>query len=172
MDRRRMPVLLRLVGRAWRYRWWMLIILLITMLTSVTVVAAPELIKYAVDTGFEITEVGGEDGELTRKVALGNMGTLMVVAAVLLVVAVVRGISSYAQTYLGEKISQAVAYDFRNDIFDHLQRLSYAYHDDYSPLRRPAGLPDAAVAPGPVPGGARAGGGRGVPRRPRRRTGA
>ena len=130
MDRRRMPVLLRLVGRAWRYRWWMLIILLITMLTSVTVVAAPELIKYAVDTGFEITEVGGEDGELTRKVALGNMGTLMVVAAVLLVVAVVRGISSYAQTYLGEKISQAVAYDFRNDIFDHLQRLSYAYHDD------------------------------------------
>ncbi len=130
MANRRMPVLLRLVGRAWRYRWWMLLTLAVTMVTSVMVVAAPELIKYAVDTGFEITEVAGEDGEPTRKVALGSMSTLTLVAAVLLVVAVARGIFAYAQTYLGEKISQAVAYDFRNDMFDHLQRLSYAYHDD------------------------------------------
>ena len=129
MADRRMPVHLRLIGRAWTYRWWMLLSLAVTAATGATVVAAPELIGYAVDTGFQITDVPGGDGETTRKVALGSMGTLTLVAALLLLVAAARGAFSYAQTYLGEKISQGVAYDFRHDIFEHLQRLSYAYHD-------------------------------------------
>src|SRR6185369_7379419 len=33
------------------------------------------------------------------------------------------------QTFLGEQLSQTVAYDIRNQIYDRLQRLSYAYHD-------------------------------------------
>ena len=103
--------------------------LVVTAGASAMVVAAPELIGYAVDTGFEISEVPGADGETTRRVALGNMGTLTLAAVLLLLAAVARGAFAYAQTYLGEKISQAVAYDFRNDIFDRLQRLSYAYHD-------------------------------------------
>ena len=36
---------------------------------------------------------------------------------------------AYGQTYLGEWLSQRVAYDIRNQIYDRLQRLSYAYHD-------------------------------------------
>ena len=43
--------------------------------------------------------------------------------------AVLRGVFAYGQTYLGEWISQRVAYDLRNGIYDRLQRLSYAYHD-------------------------------------------
>ena len=39
------------------------------------------------------------------------------------------GFFAYGQTYFGEWISQRVAYDIRNDIYSHLQRLSFAYHD-------------------------------------------
>lgn len=130
MANRRMPVHLRLIGRAWRYRWWMLLIIAVSVITSIMVVASPELIKYGVDTGFQITEVSGEDSQSTKMVALGNMRTVALVSVVLLGAAILRGIAAYAQTYLSEKISQAVAYDFRNDMFDHLQRLSYAYHDN------------------------------------------
>ena len=119
MADRNMPVHLRLIGRSWPYRWWILLTLATTAAVSATTVATPQLIKYAVDTGFRI-----EDG-----VARGDMTTLAVAAALLLVVALGRGLFTYAQTYLGEKIGQGVAYDFRNDIFEHLQRLSYAYHD-------------------------------------------
>ena len=36
---------------------------------------------------------------------------------------------AFGQTYLSEWIGQKVAYDIRNRIYDRLQRLSYAYHD-------------------------------------------
>ena len=41
----------------------------------------------------------------------------------------IRGIFAYGQTYLGEALSQKVAYDLRNSFYDSLQRLSFAYHD-------------------------------------------
>jgi ATP-binding cassette subfamily B protein len=52
-----------------------------------------------------------------------------VAAAAIVGVAVLRGVFAFGQTYLGEWISQRVAYDIRNAIYDRLQRLSYAYHD-------------------------------------------
>ena len=119
MADRNMPVHLRLIGRAWPYRWWILLTLATTAAVSAMTVATPQLIKYAIDSGFRI-----EDG-----VARGDMTTLAAVAALLLVVALGSGLFTYAQTYLGERIGQGVAYDFRSDIFEHLQRLSYAYHD-------------------------------------------
>src|SRR5204863_6706178 len=64
--------------------------------------------------------VGLAQGDITFLVYSG----LLVIAASLL-----RGAGQYGQTYLGEYISQAVAYDLRNALYDRLQRLSYAYHD-------------------------------------------
>jgi len=34
-----------------------------------------------------------------------------------------------ATEYLSKSLGQRIAYDIRNDIYDHMQRLSYAYHD-------------------------------------------
>lgn len=47
----------------------------------------------------------------------------------LIVVAVVRGLFSFLQGYWSEVASQGVAYDLRNVIYEHLQRLSFSYHD-------------------------------------------
>ena len=85
------------------------------------VVATPWLVKYAIDTGLDIDlEAGTVDG---------NTGTLATVSALLIAAAVLRGVFVYFQTTLAERVSQAVAYDLRNRMYDHLQRLSYAYHD-------------------------------------------
>ena len=55
---------------------------------------------------------------------------MLYVASVLLVVVnVTAGVLSFGMSYLNEFVSQRVAYDLRNNLYDHLQRLSFAYHD-------------------------------------------
>ena len=66
---------------------------------------------------------------IDRIVEADDRDVLVVIGALLLSVAVLRGIFAYFETYLREKLAQLVAYDMRNQIFVHLQRLSFAYHD-------------------------------------------
>ncbi len=47
----------------------------------------------------------------------------------ILVFAVARGFFAFAQAFLGQKLSQDVAFDMRNDLFAKIQRLSFSYHD-------------------------------------------
>jgi ATP-binding cassette subfamily B multidrug efflux pump len=49
--------------------------------------------------------------------------------ALTLVFAVIRGLFAFAQSYLSEMLSQNVAFDFRNELFAKIQRLSFSYHD-------------------------------------------
>ena len=86
-------------------------------------------------------ERGAEDSRVTRhdsgdKVELvdratfeGKTSTLTIAAGLLLAVALMRGFFAYWMQFLGEWLSQHVAYDLRNHIYEKLQRQSYAYHD-------------------------------------------
>ncbi|MCE2849576.1 MAG: hypothetical protein LW717_00010 [Chloroflexaceae bacterium] len=47
----------------------------------------------------------------------------------LLVLAIVRGITSFTQSYWVEQVSQSYAFDIRNSLFEKIQSLSFAYHD-------------------------------------------
>ncbi|MFN3331619.1 MAG: ABC transporter ATP-binding protein, partial [Caldilinea sp.] len=49
--------------------------------------------------------------------------------ALILTLSVVRGLFAFAQSYMSEKAGQSVAFDFRNDLFAKIQRLSFSYHD-------------------------------------------
>jgi len=129
MPGRHMPIHLRLLGRAWPYRWLLALTLAATAAMTAMQVATPQLLKFAVDTGFDITNTYDASGDIIDSAVDGNMGTLAMVSGLLMVAAVLRGVFTYGQSYLAEKMGQAIAYDFRNEIFDHLQRLSYAYHD-------------------------------------------
>ena len=42
---------------------------------------------------------------------------------------ITRGAFSFIQAYMAESTSQGVAFDFRNEIFSKLQRLSFSYYD-------------------------------------------
>lgn len=50
-------------------------------------------------------------------------------ALLIVVFAVVRGLFSFIQAYMAEATSQGVAFDFRNEIFAKIQRLSFSYYD-------------------------------------------
>ncbi|MBT5774405.1 MAG: ABC transporter ATP-binding protein [Dehalococcoidia bacterium] len=123
------PVLLRLIARGWRHRTMFFASIFALVGASGLTIAAPWLTGYAIDTGLGIvttTDLAGED--VTR--VDGDMDTLMVWLSLLAVAALARGVFVYAQTYLAERLGQTIAYDFRNDIYERLQRLSYAYHDN------------------------------------------
>jgi ATP-binding cassette subfamily B protein len=62
-------------------------------------------------------------------VELGTTTLLLYGGIAILGAAVLRGLFAFGQTYLGEYISQGVAYDIRNLLYDRIQRLSFAFHD-------------------------------------------
>ena len=119
------PVLLRLFRLAVPYRGQILLALFILVATSILTLATPFLVGYAIDTGLGL--LNEEDG--SGAIATGNMQTLLFAVGLIIASSVLRGAAAFGQAYMGEKISQSVAYDLRNLIYDHLQRLSYAYHD-------------------------------------------
>ena len=47
----------------------------------------------------------------------------------IVIFAVLRGLFAFLQAYWGEKNSQAVAYDLRNDLYAKIHMLSFSYHD-------------------------------------------
>ncbi|MBI2764289.1 MAG: ABC transporter ATP-binding protein [Chloroflexi bacterium] len=88
--------------------------------------ASPLLVRYAIDFGLK--PVRGAGGKV---VGLdGNENLLIFGAAAVILFAIGRGLASFGQQFLGESVGQKVAYDIRNGIYNNLQRLSYAYHDN------------------------------------------
>lgn len=68
-------------------------------------------------------------GDELRAYAENGQTWLFYAAAVIIIFSVVRGLFSFVQTYMAEKTSQGLAFDFRNDLFSRIQRLSFSYYD-------------------------------------------
>jgi ATP-binding cassette subfamily B protein len=95
------------------------------MSAAVFVMVSPLLVRFAIDFGLDPQkDAAGKLVELDGNSKLIIFGSLALVAF-----AIGRGIAQFGQQYLGESVGQSVAYDIRNEIYDNLQRLSYAYHD-------------------------------------------
>ncbi len=118
---RHAPVLLRLLRLSFPHSRDLLVTLVSVIASGALVVVTPWLIGHAIDVGLAV--------DTGARVARGDMATLVVAAALLVAAALARGALMYQQAILSERVSQAVAYDLRNRIYDHLQRLSFAYHD-------------------------------------------
>ncbi len=119
----RMPIPIRLLKYALPYRGRVLAVALsLTGLVTFQLLG-PQLVSYAIDTGLKVRV---DDGV---QVAGGSTRTLLIAAALIVAAALARGMFQYWQTFNGEWLAQHTAYDIRNDIYNHLQRLSFAYHD-------------------------------------------
>ena len=55
--------------------------------------------------------------------------SLLAIVGIIIGLSIVRGALSYFQNYFGEAISQFVSYDLRNKMYDHVQHLSFGFHD-------------------------------------------
>lgn len=60
----------------------------------------------------------------------GNVGQLLFLSAGVLIASALRGLAAYGQGYLSQAVSVEVAYDLRNMVYDHLQKLSFSFHDE------------------------------------------
>jgi ATP-binding cassette, subfamily B, multidrug efflux pump len=59
-----------------------------------------------------------------------NAEPLLISAGLLILgFAVMRALFAFSQTYNSERLSQSVAFDFRNELYAKIQRLSFSYHD-------------------------------------------
>jgi ATP-binding cassette subfamily B protein len=74
----------------------------------------PWLLAWVVDTG----------------VQRGHLSDLLLAAGAVLLASTLRGIFAYGQGYLSQRVSHLVAYDLRNQFYDHMQTLSFSFHDD------------------------------------------
>jgi ATP-binding cassette subfamily B multidrug efflux pump len=83
------------------------------LLVSAANLAAPQLIAYTIDSGI---------GARQLDVILFALGGLVAVA-------LTRGLFTFLQGYLAERVSQGVAYDLRNALFAKIERLSFSYYD-------------------------------------------
>ena len=62
-------------------------------------------------------------------IAVGKQDAIVAAVSMLLVLALVRGVFSFLQTYWLEQVSQNVAFEMRNRLFNKLSDLSFSYHD-------------------------------------------
>ncbi len=108
-----MRILLRLLTFAKKYRWLLLLALICMMASTAFVLIIPQLISRVVDTVLSDREPG----------------ELLWLAVAVVVVGALRGLSAFGNSYLTEVVSQRTAYDIRNALYDKLQRLSFAFHD-------------------------------------------
>lgn len=138
------------LGRAIRYlgnhRRTTLIAYGALIVATLAQLAVPQLLKNMIDaiTNGSLYQIASELPVLQRAALLVNTGKTMeqlqaenfaaeplLINAVLLIIlfSVVRGLFAFVQAYMAENTSQGIAFDFRNEIFSKIQRLSFSYYD-------------------------------------------
>ena len=123
-----MRILIRIAGYARPYRLMFILGLVSMVGATLFSMGSPWLVGLAIDFGMDpVREV--VDGEEKITGFAGSETTLIIAALGVVAFALGRGLSAFAQTYISESLGQRVAYDMRNEIYDNVQRLSYAYHD-------------------------------------------
>jgi ATP-binding cassette subfamily B protein len=110
------------------------------LVSTLAQLAVPQLVQRILDTitnglvaqsvqqapsGFQATILNalGWTQEMLIQYGAGAISLLIVLFAV------ARGFFAFGQGYMGERASQSVAFDLRNDLFAKVQRLSFSYHD-------------------------------------------
>src|SRR5712691_1471589 len=86
----------------------------------------PQLVRIIIDSF-----VSGAQGTTGQSAAVQ---TLLGAMVAIVVFSVVRALFAFGQQYNAERISQNVAFDFRNQLFAKIQRLSFSYLDRNQPL--------------------------------------
>ena len=104
--------LLRFVTPHWRYIVAASILMIVTTGAGLYI---PNLMKTIIDV----------------HIASGDWGGLLRAGAVLLAVMIATYLSSSGQSFLLSIVGQRVLFSLRNKLFEHLQRLSVAYHDNH-----------------------------------------
>ena len=106
-------IFLRLQAFLLPYKGRAALVYFFLFISSVFTLAIPYLVGRAVD--------------LVENVE--SLSTLLFVAGGILGAAIIRGATSYGQSYFSQSVSQHVAYDLRNALYDRFQNQSFSFFD-------------------------------------------
>ena len=110
----------RIIGIALNHKWRLIGAYIGMVGALISFVLIPRFIRVALD---EI-EVMFETGIVSNEAILNTV-------LIILALSVIRGAFSFAQQYLGEALSQTVSFDIRNSLYNHVQHMSFGFHDRY-----------------------------------------
>ena len=117
---RRGLILARILALTFAHKWLLSISLLCVSGATAAYLVIPWLIKQAIDEVERVLHGGAASDTTILSISLAILG-----------MSVLRGALTFGQTYFGERLSQAVAYDIRNRFYDHVQNLSFKFHDTH-----------------------------------------
>jgi len=108
-----MRILIRLLKSLNAYRGQLAALVLLVLGVTATSLVTPSLIRRAIDDGLA----------QNHPAALGQVALLIVGVGLL------RALFGFARRYTAEWLINRTGYDFRNAMYDKIQRLSFSYHD-------------------------------------------
>jgi ATP-binding cassette, subfamily B, bacterial len=108
-----MSIFLRVTGLFWKYWPRALVTYFCLFAGAAMAIAIPRLTGNAID----------------QALGTGSMPAVSLTALAIAGAGLLQSFLSYWQSYLSEYLSQRVAYDLRNRMYNRLQTLSYAFHD-------------------------------------------
>ncbi len=108
-----MQILIRLLKSLNAYRWQLGALVALVLGVTATQLVTPALIRRAIDDGL----------------AQHNADALAQVARLIVGVGLARALLAFARRYTSEWLINRTGYDFRNAMYDKIQRLSFSYHD-------------------------------------------
>jgi ATP-binding cassette subfamily B multidrug efflux pump len=108
-----MHSLLRLRSYLQPYRLQILLSLITLLLLTAASMVIPALIQQVIDVGLKKSDAR----------------FLINIALLIITIGAARACITYANRYINEWISNHIGYDLRNRLYDHIQYLSFTYHD-------------------------------------------
>jgi ATP-binding cassette subfamily B protein len=116
-----LSVLLRAVRYARRHRRLAVLAYGSLLIATIAQLIVPQLVRIIIDS-----VIGGIDVQSAE----ANITQQLVAAMIAIVVfSLIRALFAYGQQYNAERISQNIAFDFRNELFAKIQRVSFSYLD-------------------------------------------
>ena len=106
-------LLLRLIPFLKAYRLRIILAFGSALIVTILQLAVPEIIRLVIDIGL----------------AEGQVRFLLVSALALLGIGSLRAVLLFSQRYLSESIAARIGFDLRNRLYDHIQHLSFSFHD-------------------------------------------
>ena len=113
-----MEVLLRILRFTIAHKRRLTLAYLVSGAGIAAYVLLPKLFGSAIDR----VDMGLQTGTISES-------AILQIALAITGLGVVRGVLSFGQTYLSESLAQEVVYNIRNRFYDHVQHLSFAFHD-------------------------------------------
>ena len=110
---RRASSTVRLLGYLGSYKRYVGLAYVAMLLGTGLNLLVPQIIAWAIDYG----------------VSQGQASTLIAAGALIMGIALVRGVLGFVQRYYGEWLTNRVAYDLRNEFYNAVQYQPFAFHD-------------------------------------------